>query len=574
MLDHAAPQPRQARAAAAAARSSGESTTRSSCRWVTLRPRSPPVGCVEDAEREGLVVVRQVAPDQVAAQAVAQQQAWRLERAARPAPPPSPARSSRVGGSGCCGQVEVAHAGGPPPGRVEHQLGHVGLGQDLAPARAQRPLQRRDRVALGVDRTAVATAEAAVDAGRPAVVGTAVDAGRRPVRVQSRRARRPRPTPAPSACRRPGGIGIRRAAPGGERVGAVLAGDAEQLLDRGVVGLQVVVLQRPVVDLRRRRSARGRCSRWKSSSRKRGSLASACTPPPPTVDGRLLTSPTISRSPSCGAAPVGAGLEQRVGAEQVPALGDLVVGEVAQRLVRRLQATPGGCGPSRPRSPTSPAAVSTSAAVAPPGPEPMTITSQSFIVGRPRRREQGLGEVDALPAGAVAVAAVGGIAVGGLARVHVDDPVVRRPRPSPAATRRRPRATRRCAAPRPAAPTARRRATAARPRPTRPAPPTDVRRVVVERAEQPLDVVERPGVDRARHGCVERPGDRGPRPPRRTRRSRVGPDELVDAGHVAVHLVGQRVDGGPHRPGAPDDLGGALDQRGVVQRLLRAWPRR
>ena len=38
----------------------------------------------------------------------------------------------------------------------------------------------------------------------------------------------------------------------------------------------------------------------KSSSRNRGSLASACTPPPPTVDGRLLTSPVSSRSPSAG----------------------------------------------------------------------------------------------------------------------------------------------------------------------------------------------------------------------------------------------------------------------------------
>ena len=210
--------------------------------------------------------------------------------------------------------------------------------------------------------------------------------------------------------------------------------------------------------------------RRKSSSRKRGSLASACTPPPPTVDGRLLTSPVTSRSPSARTAAVGARLEQRVGAEQVAA------GERRSRRWRSGAAARSGAVRStrwlRPFSrmiTDQPAAVSTSATVAPPGPEPTMMASQSRHRGAASRREQRLREVDALPAGAALVAAVGGIAVGGLAGVGVEHAVVARRRACRRALGRRRRADRRCAAPRPGAPTARARATVVAGHP--PAPP-------------------------------------------------------------------------------------------------------
>ncbi len=164
--------------------------------------------------------------------------------------------------------------------------------------------------------------------------------------------------------------------------------------------------------------------RRKSSSRNRGSLASACTPPPPTVEGRLLTSPVSRRSPSSATAPVGPRLERRIGSEEVATVqGDLVVGEVAQRLVRRGQVEQvvatlledddgpsgggedlGGRGAARARA-----------------------DDDHVAVGHPPSRaggKSGVRELDPPPTALVPVAPVGRVAVGGLDGVAVQHTVV------------------------------------------------------------------------------------------------------------------------------------------------------
>ena len=116
--------------------------------------------------------------------------------------------------------VDVLDPGGPPA--LGDDAAHVGLGHQLGPPRRHGLGQQRHRVALGVDRAAEEGAEAAVVAGRPAVVGDAVGRRRRLVGVQAdllgggrrqhravhRRARRHR---------------VRARPPGGERVGALAA---------------------------------------------------------------------------------------------------------------------------------------------------------------------------------------------------------------------------------------------------------------------------------------------------------------------------------------------------------------
>ena len=197
----------------------------------------------EDADRERLEVVREVAADETGrvADVVAQQQPGRLESAGGDDDVPGP-DLVRLPVA-----VEVAHAGGPPAGAVEHDLGDVRLRPDLAASRAQRPLERRDRVALRVDRAAVVAAEAAVVARRPPVVRHGVDAGGGRVRVQA------------PALGGGGGqdraehVGPRRhgvlaGAPGRERVGPGPPGRADEALGRRVVRFELVVLHGPVGD--------------------------------------------------------------------------------------------------------------------------------------------------------------------------------------------------------------------------------------------------------------------------------------------------------------------------------------
>ena len=82
------------------------------------------------------------------------------------------------------GEVDVANADGAVAARVADELCDQRVGSELAATGAQGALQGGDGIALGMDRAAVATAEPAVDARRSAVVHDAVDARRRPVRVE------------------------------------------------------------------------------------------------------------------------------------------------------------------------------------------------------------------------------------------------------------------------------------------------------------------------------------------------------------------------------------------------------
>src|SRR5215210_5011322 len=173
-------------------------------------------------------------------------------------------------------------------------------------------------------------------------------------------------------------------------------------------------------------------SALKSTSRKRGSLPSAWKPPPPTVDGRLFTSPVKIRSPSSGERRNVRGSSSGSGPRKCR----------CRNLSSSLLISPVGAnGGSRCRrwfAPFSrtitdhPAAVSTSAAVAPPGPLPTITASQSrsvtpghFLVGVTARLHV-TREPDRPPAGEVAVAAVLGCAVRALARVLVQQLLERR----------------------------------------------------------------------------------------------------------------------------------------------------
>ena len=84
----------------------------------------------------------------------------------------------------------------------------------------------------------------------------------------------------------------------GEGIGPLGAGHADGPLDLGVVRLELVVVDRPVGHVGVGLGAETEWSRRKSSGRKRGTLPSAWVPPPPTVVGTELTSPTWVRSPS------------------------------------------------------------------------------------------------------------------------------------------------------------------------------------------------------------------------------------------------------------------------------------
>ncbi len=136
-------------------------------------------------------------------------------------------------------------AGGPPA--LGDDAAHVGLGHQLGPPRGHGPGQQRHRVALGVDGAAEEGAEAAVVAGRPPVVGDAVGRRRRLVGVQADLLGGGRRQHG-AVHRRPGGHRVGAGPPGGERVGALAARDADGPLDLGVVRLELVVVERPVVD--------------------------------------------------------------------------------------------------------------------------------------------------------------------------------------------------------------------------------------------------------------------------------------------------------------------------------------
>ena len=233
--------------------------------------------------------------------------------------------------------VQVAHAGGPAPGGVEGDAGDPGLGSDLEPAGAQRPAQQRHRVALGVDRAAVPAAEPAVVAGRPAVVGHRVDAGRAPGRDAGRPARRPASTARRRTCRARAASGYGTRAPRRERVG-LLARHADDPLDLGVVGLQVVVGEGPVGHRRRPSLGAEGGQQAEVVLAEAGELGVGVVAAAADGGGQRVDVADHQVVAVVGAAPVGAGLDQGVGAEQVAVDElDLVVGQVAERLVGRVQ---------------------------------------------------------------------------------------------------------------------------------------------------------------------------------------------------------------------------------------------
>src|SRR4051794_3898550 len=171
---------------------------------------------------------------------------------------------------------------------------------------------------------------------------------------------------------------------------------------------------------------------WKSTSRKRGSLPSAWKPPPPTVDGRLFTSPVQRRSP-----PAPGGRYVRGSSSGSGPRNQRVVNLISSLLT--WPSGPNGGSSARrwlrPFSSTitdQPASASTCAAVAPPGPEPITTTSASrsgttadLGVGVAARLHVAV-EPDRPPTRNVAVAAVLGCAVARLTRVLVEQVLERR----------------------------------------------------------------------------------------------------------------------------------------------------
>ena len=131
-------------------------------------------------------------------------------------------------------------------------------------------------------------------------------------------------------------------------------------------------------------------------------MASACTPPPPTVDGRLFTSPVRSRSPSSAmrryvrGSSSGSGPSRCRSCAATSSLAKWRRGAYgAVRSMRWLR-------PFSSITTDQPAAVSTSATVDPPGPEPTMTASQSQSVTTYVRAggNSGVGKVDALPAAA------------------------------------------------------------------------------------------------------------------------------------------------------------------------------
>ena len=298
------------------------------------------------------------------------------------------------------------------------------------------------------------------------------------------------------------------AAPGGEGVGPGLARHPEGGLHLRVVRLQVVVLDRPVRHVGTvQRSALAEEPEVLFSEP--GELGIGVHAAP--ADRRRQVVDLTRDEPVAvvGAAPVGPRLEQRVRPEQMPAGGgDLVVGEVAQGLVRRGQVDqvvaplledhdrpPGRGEHVRHR-----------------GSAGTRADDDDVAVGHDASRaggKIGSGKPDALPPAAALVAAVGGVAIGGLAGVGVEHPVVARfggavhhplvhgPQLIDALA---PGVALPGSELEPAGPVA---SPCARRRP-------EVRRLVVERAEEALDVVDRAQRGRARHLLVEGRGDAGP----------------------------------------------------------------
>ena len=222
------------------------------------------------------------------------------------------------------------------PSAVEQDLERDALGAQLTAPAPERAAQHGDRVALGVDRATVEGAEPAVVARGPTVVGHAVGAGRRAVRVVSERRGRGR------GQGREVHVGarwhrIRTAAPRGERVAGVVAGHADRAFGLRVERLELVVVERPVGDL-------GTLDRPQLRREAEVDLAVARQLPvgveTGAADRRGHVVEIAGGEPLAVGrrAPVGARLEQRVRTEEVaPGEFDLVVRQVAEPVEGRHQ---------------------------------------------------------------------------------------------------------------------------------------------------------------------------------------------------------------------------------------------
>ena len=184
---------------------------------VGHRPAPLGVGPVRHrAGGDGLEVGHEVPADQRVLEAGEQQQPGCLDGAG--------GHDHVPGGQEALGAVgaDQVDAGGPSP--VGPDAGDERLGQQLGPTGGHGPPEHGHRIALGVDRAAEEGAEAAVVAGRAAVVGDAVGGGggrigvvaellgrrHRPGGPEHRRPRRHREGARPGAGE---GVGARRCRP-------------------------------------------------------------------------------------------------------------------------------------------------------------------------------------------------------------------------------------------------------------------------------------------------------------------------------------------------------------------------
>ncbi len=150
-----------------------------------------------------------------------------------------------AGGQEALGTVGTDDIDPGGPAALDADPGHEGLGQQLGPTGGHGPLQHGDGIALGVDGAAEVGAEAAVVAGRPAVVGDAVGRGGGRIGVVAEPLGGGRRT----GWRRTWGArrhGEGTRPGGGEGVGPLGAGHPDGPLHLGVVGLELVVVEGPV----------------------------------------------------------------------------------------------------------------------------------------------------------------------------------------------------------------------------------------------------------------------------------------------------------------------------------------
>ena len=244
-----------------------------------------------------------------------------------------PATITRLASIVCVDAVgpDVLDPGGPAA--AGDDAADVGLGHELGPAGRHGLGQERHGVALGVDGAAEERAEAAVVAGRAAVVGDAVGRRRRLVGVEPDLLRRRRRQHG-AVHGRPRRHRVRARPPGRERVGALASRHADGPLHLGVVRLELVVVDRPVVDRRvLLRPVGGEESEVLLTEARHLAVGVR----PATTDGggdgvhladvRVL--PVVGRAPEC------ARLDERIGPEEVAGDElDLVVGVVAGGLRR------------------------------------------------------------------------------------------------------------------------------------------------------------------------------------------------------------------------------------------------